>query len=131
MAPTQEKSALKLRIATTDPLIQDRAAQYRALRLPGLAVRQAEILRKLDVEGLLRNDEAALKAANVKIEAVKDPGTLHGFTNDTTPRFDDKAAAQAWRRTGAWFNRTLRGCSGSLFFGADRQAHSISISIEQ
>ena len=53
---TQNKSALKARIATTDPLIRDRAAQYRALRLPVLPDRQAEILRKLDVEGLLGND---------------------------------------------------------------------------
>jgi len=53
--------------------------------------------------------EAALKAANVKFEAVKYPGTQHGFNNDTTPRFDDKAAKAAWQRTLALFNSTLRG----------------------
>ena len=53
--------------------------------------------------------EAALKAANVKFEAVKYPGTQHGFNNDTTPRFDDKAAKAAWQRTVALFNSTLRG----------------------
>ena len=53
--------------------------------------------------------EAALKQANVKFEAVKYPGTQHGFNNDTTPRFDDNAAKQAWARTLALFNRTLRG----------------------
>jgi carboxymethylenebutenolidase len=53
--------------------------------------------------------EAALKAANVKFEAVKYPGTQHGFNNDTTPRYDDGAAKQAWARTVALFNRTLRG----------------------
>ena len=53
---TQRKAALKTRLATTDPLIRDRAAQYRALRLPVLPDRQAEILRKLDIEGLLGND---------------------------------------------------------------------------
>ncbi len=52
--------------------------------------------------------EAALKAASVKFEAVKYPGTQHGFNNDTTPRFDDKAAKLAWQRTLDWFNRTLR-----------------------
>ena len=52
--------------------------------------------------------EAALKAANLKFEAVKYPGTQHGFNNDTTPRFDDTAAKQAWQRTIALFNRTLR-----------------------
>ena len=53
--------------------------------------------------------EAALKAANVKFEAVKYPGTQHGFNNDTTPRFDDKASKAAWQRTVALFNSTLRG----------------------
>ena len=52
--------------------------------------------------------EAALKAASVKFEAVKYPGTQHGFNNDTTPRFDDKAAKAAWQRTLALFNSTLR-----------------------
>jgi carboxymethylenebutenolidase len=53
--------------------------------------------------------EAALKAAGVRFEAVKYPGTQHGFNNDTTPRFDEKAAQQAWSHTISMFNRTLRG----------------------
>ena len=52
--------------------------------------------------------EAALKAAGVRFEAYKYPGTQHGFNNDTTPRFDEKAAAQAWARTVDFFKRTLR-----------------------
>ena len=52
--------------------------------------------------------EAALKSANVKFEAVKYPGTQHGFNNDTTPRYDDAAAKRAWERTLALFNSTLR-----------------------
>jgi carboxymethylenebutenolidase len=52
--------------------------------------------------------EAALKAANVKFEAFKYPGTQHGFNNDTTPRYDENAAKQAWTRTVGLFNRTLR-----------------------
>ena len=52
--------------------------------------------------------EKALKAAGVKHEAAKYPGTQHGFNNDTTPRFDAAAAQQAWARTLALFNRTLR-----------------------
>ncbi len=52
--------------------------------------------------------EAALKAAGKRFEAFKYPGTQHGFNNDTTPRFDGAAAAQAWQRTVAFFNRTLR-----------------------
>ena len=53
--------------------------------------------------------EAALKAAGKRYEAHRYPGTQHGFNNDTTPRFDAAAAGQAWQRTVAFFNRTLRG----------------------
>ena len=53
--------------------------------------------------------EAALKAAKVRYEAFKYPGTQHGFNNDTTPRYDVDAAKQAWQRTVAFFNKTLRG----------------------
>src|SRR6185295_7432337 len=49
-----------------------------------------------------------VKAAGVRYETVKYPGTQHGFNNDTTPRFDEQAARQAWGRTIALFNGTLR-----------------------
>jgi carboxymethylenebutenolidase len=52
--------------------------------------------------------EAALKSAGIKNEAFKYAGTQHGFNNDTTPRFDASAAQQAWGRTLALFNRTIR-----------------------
>jgi carboxymethylenebutenolidase len=52
--------------------------------------------------------EAALKAAGTKYTAKFYPGTQHGFNNDTTPRFDEKAAKEAWGATVALFNRTLR-----------------------
>jgi carboxymethylenebutenolidase len=52
--------------------------------------------------------EAALKAANVRYAVQIYPGTQHGFNNDTTPRYDEKAATQAWAQTLALFNRTLR-----------------------
>jgi carboxymethylenebutenolidase len=52
--------------------------------------------------------EAALKAAGVKYSAHTYEGTQHGFHNDTTPRFDAKAAKLAWKRTLALFKRTLR-----------------------
>ena len=52
--------------------------------------------------------ETALKSAGVKFEAHKYPGTQHGFNNDTTPRFDAASAQQAWSRTLALFERTLR-----------------------
>ena len=52
--------------------------------------------------------ETALKAAGVKYEMFNYPGTEHGFNNDTTPRYDEKAATLAWQRTVAFFNKNLR-----------------------
>ena len=50
--------------------------------------------------------EAALKAAGVKYEMYIYPDTVHGFNNDTTPRFNEKAAKLAWERTMGLFNRS-------------------------
>ena len=52
--------------------------------------------------------EAALRKAGVKYAAHVYPDTEHGFHNDTTPRYDADAAALAWKRTLALFERTLR-----------------------
>ena len=52
--------------------------------------------------------EAALKAADVQYALYQPAGTQHGFHNDTTPRYDEDAAREAWRRTTALFERTLR-----------------------
>ncbi|HEY5612512.1 MAG TPA: dienelactone hydrolase family protein [Lysobacter sp.] len=52
--------------------------------------------------------EAALKAAGVRYSLYQPPGTEHGFHNDTTPRYDEEAAREAWRRTTALFDRALR-----------------------
>ena len=53
---TQTKNELKARVASFDAVILERAGLYRRLRLPSLPDRQAEILRKLDIEDLLGND---------------------------------------------------------------------------
>ena len=53
--------------------------------------------------------EAALKAAGATYEAHTYPGTQHGFNNDTTPRYDEKAAKLAWERTMAFFAKHVRG----------------------
>jgi hypothetical protein len=53
---TQRKAGLQARVAQADALIAQRAAQYRALRLPALPDRQAEILRALDAAQWLRHD---------------------------------------------------------------------------
>ena len=52
--------------------------------------------------------ETALKAAAVRFEMFKYGGTQHGFNNDTTPRYDEKAAKLAWERTVTFFNANLR-----------------------
>jgi carboxymethylenebutenolidase len=52
--------------------------------------------------------EAALKAANVRYEAHIYPGTQHGFNNDTTPRYDEKAAKLAWQRTMDFFAKHVK-----------------------
>ena len=79
-AVPQIKAALQLHFADTDPRINAGWPAY----------------------------EAALKAAGAKYEAFSYPGTQHGFNNDTTPRYDAAASKQAWQRTVALFNRTLR-----------------------
>jgi len=52
--------------------------------------------------------EEALKANHVSYTGYVYPGTQHGFHNDTTPRYDEKAAKLAWDRTLELFNKTLR-----------------------
>jgi carboxymethylenebutenolidase len=52
--------------------------------------------------------EAALKANRIPYEQFMYPGTQHGFHNDTTPRFNKEAAALAWQRTIAHFNKHLK-----------------------
>jgi len=47
--------------------------------------------------------EEALKANGVKYTAYVYEGTNHGFHNDTTPRYDEAAAALAWKRTLEFF----------------------------
>ncbi len=51
-----QKELAKKRAAEADTLIEQRALQYRALRLPAMLDKQGELLRALDVAGLLRND---------------------------------------------------------------------------
>jgi carboxymethylenebutenolidase len=51
--------------------------------------------------------EAALKANNADYEMHVYPGTLHGFHNNSTPRYDKDAAKLAWERTMAFFKEHL------------------------
>jgi carboxymethylenebutenolidase len=52
--------------------------------------------------------EAALKANDMSYANYVYPDVNHGFHNDTTPRFDEAAAALAWQRTVEHFNTHLK-----------------------
>ena len=52
--------------------------------------------------------DAALTAANVPHEGHVYKGANHGFHNDTTPRYDEAAATEAWKHTLDWFNKYLK-----------------------
>lgn len=102
---------------------------YLATRLPGLAAAapfygsappledvpriRAELLVVLAADDPRVNSgwpdyEAALESAGVSYTLFQPEGTLHGFNNDTTPRHHEAAAAQAWARLLALFERRLR-----------------------
>ena len=51
--------------------------------------------------------EKALKANKVNYQAHVYPGVNHGFHNDSTGRYDEKAAELAWSRTIAFFEEHL------------------------
>ena len=53
--------------------------------------------------------ETALKANSVMHEMHMFEGTLHGFHNNSTPRFNEAAAALAWNRTIGFFREHLAG----------------------
>ncbi len=51
--------------------------------------------------------EEALKANNASYQMHSYPGTLHGFHNNSTPRYNEEAANLAWERTVAFFKQHL------------------------
>jgi carboxymethylenebutenolidase len=52
--------------------------------------------------------DTALTEAHVTHEGHIYKGANHGFHNDTTPRYDEAAAKEAWQHTLDWFNKYLR-----------------------
>jgi len=52
--------------------------------------------------------EKALKEYNKEYEAYIYPEVNHGFHNNTTPRYDEAAAALSWSRTITFFNNKLK-----------------------
>ena len=51
--------------------------------------------------------EKVLKNNSIKYEAHFYEGVNHGFHNNTTPRYDEKAATLAWKRTIEFFKKNL------------------------
>ena len=51
--------------------------------------------------------EAALKSNDVTYEMEMYEGTLHGFHNNSTPRYNETAAELAWNRTVGFFRKHL------------------------
>ncbi len=51
--------------------------------------------------------EAALKSNGVTYEMHMFEGSLHGFHNNSTPRYNETAAALAWNRTVGFFRKHL------------------------
>jgi carboxymethylenebutenolidase len=61
------------------------------------------------VTGSQQAAKAALDRAGLVNELVVEPGADHAFFNDTGPRYNAGAAADAWGRTLDWFARYLAG----------------------
>jgi carboxymethylenebutenolidase len=55
--------------------------------------------------------DAALTAAHVTHEGHVYKGANHGFHNDTTPRYDEAAAKEAWQHALDWFNKYLKAAA--------------------
>ncbi len=68
----------------------------------------ADVKNDAGVGGGIPAFEAALKANNKKYEIFVYDGTQHGFHNNTTPRYDQKAATLASQRYMDFFNKNLR-----------------------
>jgi carboxymethylenebutenolidase len=60
------------------------------------------------VNGAWPGYRSALEKAGVKFELFQPADTVHGFHNDTTPRYNEAAAHAAWDKTLALFDRRLR-----------------------
>ena len=87
-----DKSRSKERIHALDAQVSERAGLYRRLRLPSIPDRQAEILRKLDIEGLLGNDLMVV-GTNAFIAYELAAGVRFPTGNEETEDFD-----MAWCR---------------------------------
>ena len=61
------------------------------------------------INGMWPEYETALQSNGVTYEMQMFDGTLHGFHNNSTPRYNEAAAALAWNRTVGFFRAHLSG----------------------
>ena len=54
---------------------------------------------------------AALEAAGVTFQINIYPDTQHAFHNDTSPRWNEEQAVQAWTDTVGWFETYVKGAA--------------------
>jgi hypothetical protein len=104
------KARLKERIHALDAQLTERAGLYRRLRLPSIPDRQAEILRKLDIEGLLGTDLMVV-GTNAFIAYEIACGARFPTGNEETEDFDM-----------AWCRGTKASLVGQSMPGADRKS---------
>jgi carboxymethylenebutenolidase len=100
-------------MATRVPELRAGAAFYGPGAVSGLDKIRAELLivfaeKDEFVNRTWADYETGLKKAGVTYRADVYPGTVHGFHNDTTPRFNAAQAEVAWKRTLELFQRTLK-----------------------
>ena len=88
----QEKERLNQRVRALDAQVSERAGLYRRLRMPSILDRQAEILRRLDVEELLGTDLMVV-GTNAFIAYELACGARFPTGNEETEDFD-----MAWCR---------------------------------
>lgn len=101
-----DKARLRERVRSIDAQLSERAGLYRRLRMPSIPDRQAEILRKLDVEGMLGNDLMVV-GTNAFVAYEVACGARFPTGNEETEDFD-----MAW----------CRGTKASLLQQADGAA---------
>ena len=101
-------------LATQLPELDAAAAFYGGAPDPGsVAAIRAELLVVLAADDPRVNAswpgyQAALEAADIRYALLQPGGTVHGFHNDTTPRYDQDAARLAWDATLDLFERRLK-----------------------
>lgn len=106
------KASVKERVRSLDAQVSERAGLYRRLRLPAIADRQAEILRKLDIEGMLGNDLMVV-GTNAFVAYELACGARFPTGNEETEDFDM-----------AWCRGTAASLKASLLGQASNATHT-------